>query len=179
MTKVKKYHTFVAFLRAVNVGGTGKLPMSDLKAMCEELGFENVKTYIASGNVLFQSPLDLHTCRQKLEQRLFQYAGKEVAVFMRTPQALRTLLDQNPFHHEAGNRTVAILTDQNLTEIDISNAKHQAQEKIALGEGALYVFYGEGMADSRLVIPAAKHGTARNINTITKLCDMSNKLAEA
>ena len=42
---------FVALLRAVNVGGTGKLPMSDLKAICEELGFGAVSTFIASGNV--------------------------------------------------------------------------------------------------------------------------------
>ena len=47
---------FVALLRAVNVGGTGKLPMSDLKTICEELGFASVRTYIASGNVVFASP---------------------------------------------------------------------------------------------------------------------------
>jgi uncharacterized protein (DUF1697 family) len=47
--------SFVALLRAVNVGGTGKLPMSELKKMCEELGFSAVRTYIASGNVVFAS----------------------------------------------------------------------------------------------------------------------------
>jgi uncharacterized protein (DUF1697 family) len=46
---------FIALLRAVNVGGTGKLPMSDLKSICEELGFTSVRTYIASGNVVFAS----------------------------------------------------------------------------------------------------------------------------
>ena len=45
--------SYVALLRAVNVGGTGKLPMTDLRAMCEEAGFGKVQTYIASGNVLF------------------------------------------------------------------------------------------------------------------------------
>ena len=43
---------FVALLRAVNVGGTGKLPMGDLKGLCEKAGFRNVRTYIASGNVV-------------------------------------------------------------------------------------------------------------------------------
>jgi uncharacterized protein (DUF1697 family) len=47
--------TYIALLRAVNVGGTGKLPMAKLKAMCSELGFVNVRTYIASGNVVFGS----------------------------------------------------------------------------------------------------------------------------
>jgi uncharacterized protein (DUF1697 family) len=45
--------TYIALLRAVNVGGTGKLPMAELKAMCIEMGFANVQTYIASGNVVF------------------------------------------------------------------------------------------------------------------------------
>jgi uncharacterized protein (DUF1697 family) len=47
--------SFVALLRAVNVGGTGKLPMNELKNICEELGFGAVRTYIASGNVVFTS----------------------------------------------------------------------------------------------------------------------------
>jgi uncharacterized protein (DUF1697 family) len=46
---------YIALLRAVNVGGTGKLPMSDLKAMCEDAGFSKVQTFIASGNVVFES----------------------------------------------------------------------------------------------------------------------------
>ncbi len=168
-----KKNTFVAFLRAVNVGGTGKLPMSDLKAMCENLGFENVKTYIASGNVLFQTSLAEDRCKKKLEQRLMEYAGKELAVFIRTPHALKTLVEQNPFQHEAGNRTVAILIDQDLCQEDLHDIKHQVQEKIVLGERTVYVFYGDGMADSKLVIPAAKQGTARNLNTMTKLCEMA------
>jgi len=49
--------TYVALLRAVNVGGTGKLPMAALKAMCETIGCTNVRTYIASGNVVFDSRL--------------------------------------------------------------------------------------------------------------------------
>ncbi|MGA2535712.1 MAG: DUF1697 domain-containing protein, partial [Terracidiphilus sp.] len=46
---------FIALLRAVNVGGTGKLPMTELKSMCEAAGFKSVRTFIASGNVVFQS----------------------------------------------------------------------------------------------------------------------------
>jgi uncharacterized protein (DUF1697 family) len=47
--------TFVALLRAVNVGGTGKLSMGDLKATCEAAGFAEVRTFIASGNVIFKT----------------------------------------------------------------------------------------------------------------------------
>ena len=47
--------TYIALLRAVNVGGTGKLPMADLKGLCEKAGFKGVRTYIASGNVVFDA----------------------------------------------------------------------------------------------------------------------------
>lgn len=151
--------------------------MSALKNMCEALGFHQVKTYIASGNVLFQSELDAVSCKRLLEQRLCSFAGKSVAVFIRTPQELDSLLIQNPFRQEAGNRTVTTLLDQDLNEEDLKGARHQAQEQIALGERAVYIFYGEGMANSKLVVPAAKHGTARNINTLSKLRDMAFALA--
>lgn len=60
----------VALLRAVNVGGTGRLPMRELVAMCEDAGFAGVRTYIASGNVVLRSSLDEAGVRQALGQRL-------------------------------------------------------------------------------------------------------------
>ena len=68
--------SFIALLRAVNVGGTGKLPMSELKAMCEELGFTAVRTYIASGNVVFATRKSEAAVKTALEKRLEAYAGK-------------------------------------------------------------------------------------------------------
>src|SRR5882757_1229406 len=75
---------FVALLRAVNVGGTGKLPMGELKAMCEELGFGAVRTYIASGNVVFTSRVSESAIKSALEKRLATYAGKPVGVMERS-----------------------------------------------------------------------------------------------
>ncbi|MEQ1511028.1 MAG: DUF1697 domain-containing protein, partial [Sphingopyxis sp.] len=76
--------SYVALLRAVNVGGTGKLPMGELKAMGEACGFANVRTWIASGNVLFESMLDEAGVKAALEARLAAYAGKHVPVLVRT-----------------------------------------------------------------------------------------------
>ena len=75
---------YVALLRAVNVGGTGKLPMSELEAMCETAGFEKVKTYIASGNVVFTSGMSEAEVKAALEKALPAYAGKPVGVMVRT-----------------------------------------------------------------------------------------------
>src|SRR5215218_5761068 len=76
--------SYVALLRAVNVGGTGKLPMADLKALCEAAGFQAVRTYIASGNVVFRSDADAPAVKAALETCLRVYAGKPVGVLVRT-----------------------------------------------------------------------------------------------
>src|SRR4051812_28498734 len=103
---------FIALLRAVNVGGTGKLPMSELKGMCEAAGFENVRTYIASGNVVFESPLPEAKVKAALEKALHAYAGKPVGAMVRTGAEMAEVLKANPFPHAAANRTVAIFLDE-------------------------------------------------------------------
>ncbi len=66
---------FVALLRAVNVGGTGKLPMGELVRLCESAGFCSVSTYIASGNVVFSSRETEARVKARLEQALQSYAN--------------------------------------------------------------------------------------------------------
>ena len=75
---------YVALLRAVNVGGTSKLPMAELKQIAEELGFGCPRTYIASGNLLFTSALGEAQIRDKLEARLALHMGRHVPVMVRT-----------------------------------------------------------------------------------------------
>lgn len=101
---------YVALLRAVNVGGTGKLPMSELKSLCEAAGFANVRTWIASGNVLFTSRLGESAVKTKLEQQLHGYAGKAVGVLVRTAAEMAQVLADNPYPHVPGNRVVAIFS---------------------------------------------------------------------
>src|ERR1700753_2811038 len=83
-TKSQTMGSFVALLRAVNVGGTGKLPMSELKAMCETLGFTSVRTYIASGNVVFASRKSESAIKRDLEKALAARAGKPGGVMVRS-----------------------------------------------------------------------------------------------
>ncbi|HEV2681218.1 MAG TPA: DUF1697 domain-containing protein, partial [Rhodanobacter sp.] len=84
--------SYVALLRAVNVGGTGKLPMSELKAMCEAVGFADVRTYIASGNVVFTSKLAEKAVKRALERQLQEYAGKPIGVLVRTAAEMVAVL---------------------------------------------------------------------------------------
>ena len=162
---------YVALLRAVNVGGTGKLPMSELRAMCESLGFANVRTYIASGNVVFQSRLGEADVKAKLERRLETYAGKAVGVMMRTGAELAAVLKGNPFKTAAANRTVAIFLDAPPPANTLASVSGKQTEVIALGKREIYVHYPDGQGHSKLKIGTAAAGTARNMNTVAKLAE--------
>lgn len=166
---------YVALLRAVNVGGTGKLPMTDLKAMCHAAGFADVETYVASGNAVFTSDLTPAAAKLALEARLLAFFGKPVGVLMRTAAEMRAVLQANPFAERPGNRTVAIFLDEAPPRDALAQARGLAGEEMRLGEREIYVFYGDGMGTSKLRIPAAATGSARNMNTVAALAKMTAK----
>ncbi|SFI56150.1 DUF1697 domain-containing protein [Bradyrhizobium sp. Gha] len=167
---------FVALLRAVNVGGTGKLPMTELKVMCEELGFGAVRTYIASGNVVFTSRKSESAIKAALEKRLHAHAGAPVGVLVRSAAEMARVLADNPFPKMAPNRTVAIFLDKAPPADTLAGIRGRKGEEIKLGRREIYVHYGDGMGTSKLAIPAARAGTARNMNTIATLVKMAAEL---
>ena len=167
---------YVALLRAVNVGGTGKVPMAKLKVMCREAGFTRVQTYIASGNVVFESKASSTRAKSNLERRLRDYAGKPVGVVVRTASEMQAILRANPFPKAAPNHTYAIFLDEPPPRDALKHATGAEDEQLQLGVREIYVHYGGGMGRSKLKIPAAKSGTARNMNTVAKLADMVSKL---
>ncbi|MGH8782487.1 DUF1697 domain-containing protein [Paraburkholderia sp.] len=163
--------TYIALLRAVNVGGTGKLPMAELRSICESIDCTDVRTYIASGNVVFASRLSKAGVKKKLEAALEAWAGKPVGVAIRTGPEMAAVLAANPFASAAPNRTVAIFLDGPPPTDALAHMNGQRNEEVALGTHEIYVHYGDGMGNSKLKIPAAKAGTARNINTIATLAE--------
>jgi uncharacterized protein (DUF1697 family) len=167
---------WIALLRAVNVGGTGKLAMSELKAMCDELGFASAKTYIASGNVVFESRKSEAAIKTALENRLQAYAGKPVGVLVRTAAEMARVAADNPFPKLAPNRTMALFLDRAPPADTLAGVRGQKDEKIRLGRREIYIHYGDGMASSKLIITAAKTGTARNMNTVVALAKMAAEI---
>jgi uncharacterized protein (DUF1697 family) len=165
--------TYIALLRAVNVGGTGMLPMTELKAMCVAEGFARMQTYIASGNVVFGTDRSATTVKASLEKRLQAYAGKPVGVILRTAQEMAAVLKSNPFPKSPPNWTVAIFLDDAPPSDALDAIRGQQDEEIRLGKREIFVAYGAGMGRSKLRIPAAANGTARNINTIARLVELA------
>lgn len=169
-------NAYIALLRAVNVGGTGKLPMTELKAMCEAAGFTEVQTYIASGNVVFKSAKTEAQVKTTLEKVLAAYAGKPVGVMVRTAAEMAAVLAKNPFAQMASNRTAAHFLDAAPPADLMKTVANQANEEIGPGVREIYVYYPDGMGQSKMRIPAAKNGTARNMNTVAKLAEMAARL---
>ncbi len=167
--------TYIALLRAVTVGGTGKLPMTELKAMCERVGCQDVRTYIASGNVVFRTSKTAVQVTKALEKELAEFVGKPVGVLLRTPEEMQAVLVRNPFPKAAKNHTVAIFLTDPPPADTLANVTGQVDEEVALGAREIYVSYGLTMGRSKLNIPAAKPGTARNMNTIAKLVSLAEK----
>ncbi|MFQ8432963.1 DUF1697 domain-containing protein [Amaricoccus sp. W119] len=164
-------NTLVALLRAVNVGGV-KLPMAELRAMAEAAGYENARTYIQSGNLVFATSDEADAARAALEKRLELYAGKPVGVVMRTAEEMRAVLDANPFPDAEPSKVGILFLDAPPPPETIDVARGRADEALALGAREIFVHYPSGMGRSKLRFPAMSEGTSRNVNTVRKLVEM-------
>ena len=167
--------SYVALLRAVNVGGTGKLPMADLRAMGEACGFGNVRTFIASGNLLFESALGECDVKALIQERIAAYAGKPVPVLIRTAEELVAIVAADPFLDAHGSRHMVFFYDAPPAADLPARCRDLQGERIVVGTRELYVDYGEGIRFTRLKIPGSEAGTGRNMNSVRKLADLLAK----
>jgi uncharacterized protein (DUF1697 family) len=165
---------FVALLRAVNVGGTGLLPMQTLRDLCAEIGLDNPRTYIQSGNVVFASARGEAEIRDRLQDAVAQHMGKPVDVMLRSAAALRGVLQGNPFPAAPPAKVgVAFLAKAPAKRL-LDEIVIPGPEAVRLGQRELYIHYPEGMGKSKLKLPkSAGPATTRNINTVAKLVAMA------
>ena len=161
----------VALLRGVNLGKR-QLRMADLRRIGAELGLGNPTTFIASGNLLFESSKPEAELKLELEEALEEHMGAPVGTMIRTAAEMRAVVAGNPFADQPGNRVVAIFLDRAPPKETAESAKNQQDERIALGRREIYVHYPQGQGPSKLAIPAAATGTARNMNSVAKIADL-------
>ena len=161
---------FVALLRAVNVGGTGMLPMKELSALCIKLGFKKVRTYIQSGNVVLESSLPEENVRAGLERVLTKRMGKKVDVMVRSASELRSILEANPFADAEPAKVAVVFLSHPAPKGMLDNLAAPGGEEVRLANREIYIHYPNGMGRSKLKLPSTcGAATARNINTVTKL----------
>ena len=132
-----------------------------------------MRTYIASGNVVAERDGAEARAKAALEAELRAYAGKPVGVIIRTAAEMAKVVADDPFPERPASRTVAIFLDHVPPADALKDVKGQANEEVRLGAREIYVHYPDGIGRSKLRIPAAGDGTARNVNTVAKLAAMA------
>jgi uncharacterized protein (DUF1697 family) len=169
---------FIALLRGINVGGSGLLPMKDLVQHCSELGFERVRTYIQSGNVVFESRLSEAGIRGRLEKKLGAAMGKKIDVMIRTAEEMRKVLRGNPFPDKEGAKVAVAFFHEPPPRDLLKKVTAPAGEEVRPGKREIYIYYPEGQGRSKLKLPLAGAATTvRNINTVAKLVEMAERCA--
>ena len=167
--------TFIALLRGINVGGSGHLPMKKLADLCSALRFNAVRTYIQSGNIIFECNLSEEAVRSRLEKALAAHMGKKIDVMVRTPAEMRSILSKNPFPgKEPAKVAVAFLCEPPPKDF-MKNVLAPGGEQVKPGKREIYIYYPDGQGRSKLKLPLeGAAATVRNINTVAKLVALTD-----
>jgi uncharacterized protein (DUF1697 family) len=163
----------IALLRAVNVGGTGKLSTSELKSICESLGFAEVRTYIQSGNVLFRSDDTEADIERRLDDALGRALGKKPGVMVRSRRDLDAIVANVPFPDAKPNYLLVSFLAEEAPERALDKMVAPDGEEAVVAGREIYVHFPTGAGKSKLKLPAVKSGTARNLNTVRRLAEMA------
>lgn len=180
----------ISMLRGVNLGGQKILKMDALRALYESLKFEDVATFIQSGNVVFRTKeRDLKKIARRIGDGIEKGFGFRPEVVLRTAEEMRGVIVRNPF---AGRKDVApskllvwflgsAVDAEARTKLD---AVKRQQEELHLHERELYIYFPDGQGRSRLSLPAVDRalkvlGTGRNWNSVMKLMAIAEKLGSS
>jgi uncharacterized protein (DUF1697 family) len=182
--------TFVILLRAVNVGGTGKLPMASFRKLLEDLGYRKVETYIQSGNAVVDAPGTASSVCKAVAAALEKLLGAPAGVMVRTHEQLDSILTANPFAAEAaadGARVHVVFLASSAAlsakaGLDRIVAQYPTRrDRYHLAADTLYLHLPDGAAETKLTGKALERalggiaGTGRNWNTVLKLHAMSKR----
>jgi uncharacterized protein (DUF1697 family) len=173
--------TWIALLRAVNVGGNNLIKMSDLRDLLAGLGLEDVRTHLQSGNAVFTArSKDRTKLSGEIAAAIAHGHGHRPEVILRTPEELRAVLGRVPFDESANPSLVLIhfLADPADPEGAETLAAYEGPEQVAVHGSEVFVHYPEGIGRSKFSrVPMEKllgtRGTGRNLNTVRKLLEMA------
>ncbi len=167
--------TYIALLKGVNVGGNRMVPMAELRAALTERGYENVRTLLASGNVVLDTPtIQTATLESRLEADLQAAMGVTTHFMVRDAAEWAAILAANPFPQVAESDPGHLLVMVMKTEPDGPRARayldaYEGPETVAFAGREIFIHYPDGQGASRLALPKLGNGTARNWNTMRKL----------
>ena len=173
---------YICLLRGINVGGNRKMKMADLRTRLSELGLENVKTYIQSGNVSFETnENDYQKLEDQISKMIESEFGFDVPVMVRQMEELKEIFENCPYLEDEDDLRmihVAFLSEApTKTAFAVLNIEEYSPDKAQLFKRAIYIHYPKGSHGSKLSgnMLEKKLGlkvTARNWKTVIKLMDM-------
>jgi len=173
-------NTFIALIRGINVGGHKKILMADLKLLFESLGFEQVTTYIQSGNVVFSSEKKVNLANKIAEAIEIKY-GFKVPVLVKKGSELSEILSKCPFSDEKREKSYFILLKESPSQenIELTSGFSNPNEEFYIEGDCVYIFYSEGAGKAKMGNNFFEKklkviATARNFRTMTKLLTLAN-----
>lgn len=183
---------YVALLRGINVGGKNKIKMAELRTALEDIGLGRVKTYIQSGNVLFESPDDEASVRQKIEQEIASVFGITLTVVMRTAEEIEHIVAHCPFSAELIAEAAASCVGESLyvallpesppsSGIEKLAAANNGNDAYHIAGRDVYLLFRHSVRDAKLSTNLQKLGvtaTVRNWNTMNKLVEMAKEMRQ-
>lgn len=174
---------YFALLRGINVSGHNMIKMAELKRMFEEMGFGKVKTYINSGNVLFESEDSEESLQPRIEQEILNTFGLTISVILRTSSEWERIMATCPFSMEAlteGQSIHLTLLRSTPTQeiIGATPAVDQRNDEYLVDGREIYFLYRQSILNSNLPKKFLKlvPQTARNWKTIMKLAVMAKEM---
>lgn len=179
--------TWIAFFRGINVGGNNKLPMKSLAELLEKQGHKNVRTYIQSGNVVFQSARkNTEELEAAMAAAVSKAHGFKPRILLLDSAALKKAIRENPFPHATANHKslhLWFLTGPGKkADLDGMEAIKKANESFALKKSIYYFHAPDGIGTSKLAGRVEKllgvDATARNWQTVTKVSELADSLAD-
>jgi uncharacterized protein (DUF1697 family) len=176
---------YVALLRSVNIGGYGRLPMSELRASFEKLGYDDVTTYIQTGNVLFSASLKSEPkIVNAIEESLDEDFGKSPAVILRSVPELLRVGKASPFARSGANPArhhVTFLASAPAKAVLAAfDPPPSGNDEVVVEGREVYVHTPEGYAGTKYTGTFLERrlgvvSTTRNWNTVTKLCALAER----
>jgi uncharacterized protein (DUF1697 family) len=174
---------FVALLRSVNVGGKAQLAMADLRRIAAECGFESVRTYVQSGNVVFRAAEGGKKVTSKLRAAIRSATGLDIEIAVRTRDELAAVVERNPFIDRAQDTShlhlVFLMDSAEADALEDFDAAPFAPDEVAAVGREAYLHLPNGMGRSKLAAALGRRrnavGTARNWRTVTKLLAMADE----
>jgi uncharacterized protein (DUF1697 family) len=179
----------ICMLRGVNVGGHNRLKMEALRALCESLKFENARTYVQSGNIIFRTKgKDRSALAAKIRNAIECEFGFRPEVILRTVEELRKAIAASPFADrrdlEPGKLLVTFLASAPGREVRAKLLGLNHPEEIHLQGREMYIYFPNGAGKSKLPWSSIERllkttGTARNWNSVTKMLAMAEQMEAA